>query len=863
MERSVSQPVAAEGGTSITFPLRLHLSRPLGREGTIDLRLSLVSFQLDSLPWHQAASTHMHKNSFPYSGSEILHGMGGLLLTSLVLPSANIQKHLVKPGIAAHAALFASAIHKRSQGKESEESSEKASSSSIPMQALSSITGLFLRVSGASVALSGLTSLFSILLPSASQLVAASMALTTILLQVINYARPSSHSSHLHFTLIQERQLVSDLRSLSHRTSSRRANRLRRQSGYKGNDQGKLESISWQQHHKRSGLKVAKLLGSLPSGKSPPFEPILNFLSLLSFSIPGRLESGGDFIKAGISISFPTFFRATDEQGPKPLNPLTMPGATELQSSSSSTTSSSFPHSESWSSYSIQNHLPFHQAATALGLPLYGCLDHSSTLDSPTDQMKYILGLLSLLIRALYLMACFAPFAFIGVPLSLLSLYISSPDQDRQSYVTALRCVAWRLLLFGCRMTGAATIKWAQWSATRGDLFDDDFCRIMSTLHSSAPTHTFAHTKRTVEAALHCPLDEAFLTFDPHPLASASIAQVHRATRCVNRCTDGLQQDVVEEVIVKVRHPNVAEHIRKDFEIFKMMASLVSGLKIFKGLPIKESISMFSSTMTAQTDFRVEAAHLERFFVNFQGVKEYARGGHSSEHGGVSHITTPRPLWASEAVLIESFERGESVSKYMGVRGPFNSEIVSLGVSCYLSMLLRDRFVHQDLHPGNIMARTPGGSAEGKHTELVLLDFGLAEELNEEVQHRFVALLSSICSGDGGVAAEILLSWTSHEDQGCPDPECFKRDMMSLFEVECDRGPQSPGVDLDRVMKSILKLLRKHEVTIDSCYAALCISICVIIGFATSLDPAVNVIDAATSCILAWRLTGKVMGTLC
>jgi aarF domain-containing kinase len=451
-----------------------------------------------------------------------------------------------------------------------------------------------------------------------------------------------------------------------------------------------------------------------------------------------------------------------------------------------------------------------------------------------------IFWIFALFIRGLYLMACFSPFMIFGLPLVLISLWISSLQVERQEVVSAFRRFAWRLLLFGCRSTGCATIKWAQWAATRGDLFDPDFCRIMSSLHEAAPTHTFAHTVRTVEAALQRPLNEAFMTFDPVPLASASIAQVHRATW---RVSDGSQQDRTEEVIVKVRHPNVAEHIKMDFEIFKLLASFIAGLKVFKGLPIKESIAMFSSTMTAQTDFRVEAAHLERFYLNFSN----------------SSITTPKPLWASEAVLIETFEQGQSVAKFMGKPGRFNAEIVSLGVDCYLSMLLRDRFVHQDLHPGNIMARTP--TCEGEHTELILLDFGLAEELTVQVQHQFVAFLSSICSGDGNAATDVLLSWTSLE-QECPDPEALRRDMIALFEVECDRGPSSQGVDLDKVMKSILKLARKHEVTIDSSYAALVISVCVIVGFATSLDPQVNVIDAATSCILAWRLTGKIMGKL-
>ncbi len=63
-------------------------------------------------------------------------------------------------------------------------------------------------------------------------------------------------------------------------------------------------------------------------------------------------------------------------------------------------------------------------------------------------------------------------------------------------------------------------------------------------------------------------------------------------------------------------------------------------------------------------------------------------------------------------------------------------------------------------------------------------------------------------------------------------------------------------------MKMVLSLASKLEVTIDSSYAALAIGVCVLVGFATSLDPTVNLMDAATPCLLAYALTGRVVGRL-
>lgn len=62
--------------------------------------------------------------------------------------------------------------------------------------------------------------------------------------------------------------------------------------------------------------------------------------------------------------------------------------------------------------------------------------------------------------------------------------------------------------------------------------------------------------------------------------------------------------------------------------------------------------------------------------------------------------------------------------------------------------------------------------------------------------------------------------------------------------------------------QEVLRLARKHHVTIDSSYASLVIAVCVIVGFATSLDPRVNLVDAAVPALLAYGLTGRVTGRL-
>ena len=136
---------------------------------------------------------------------------------------------------------------------------------------------------------------------------------------------------------------------------------------------------------------------------------------------------------------------------------------------------------------------------------------------------------------------------------------------------------------------------------------------------------------------------------------------------------------------------------------------------------------------------------------------------------------------------------------------------------------------------------------------------GLAEELSPRVRYLFLSFLHHLLAGRGREAAALLLQWSERQD--CPRPSAFTADMVRLTAELCDLSSPA-GIDLDAVMKSVLALARQHEVAIDSCFASLVVGLCVIVGFGASLDPSVNLCDAAIPCLLAHQLTGRVMGRL-
>jgi len=400
----------------------------------------------------------------------------------------------------------------------------------------------------------------------------------------------------------------------------------------------------------------------------------------------------------------------------------------------------------------------------------------------------------------------------------------------------------YKLVTWTLARGGAAWIKWAQWASTRPDILPEALCAQLATLQTQAPAHSFAYTRREVERAFEQPLETVFARFDPEPVASGSIAQVHFA-----RLGD-------KDVAVKVRHPNVAERLSIDFRIMKRAAELVALVPGLGWLNLKQSVEAFSHTMTGQTWLDIEANHLALFNLNF---KDW------------SDVRFPQPLMATESVLVETFEQGRLVSDFTGLvseprqggailRLPEDVAhfVVTRGEDLYLKMLLTDGLMHADLHPGNILVEYDPKTG-AKDARITLVDAGMVASLKIAEQRNFVGLLVSMGRGDGKAAAQHVLSFSN--DQTCVDPVTIAAfsDAMGKFFAEHCRG-YGTGIELAGVLRGVLGLVREYSVRIDVNYATLIMNALCLDGLAKALLPDYNVMDAAAPLLRAYGRWGVV-----
>jgi len=153
-----------------------------------------------------------------------------------------------------------------------------------------------------------------------------------------------------------------------------------------------------------------------------------------------------------------------------------------------------------------------------------------------------------------------------------------------------------------------------------------------------------------------------FLSFDTAPVASGSIAQVHRATLnpdflaqqqyAVNGIPLPTETAAPRVVAVKVRHPRVDTIITRDFAILRVVADLAGMLPGIKWMRLDESVRQFREPLFEQVDLSREAHNLRIFNHNFAKWRR---------------VSFPKPIepLVAPSVLVESFEEGVSISTFM------------------------------------------------------------------------------------------------------------------------------------------------------------------------------------------------------
>lgn len=298
---------------------------------------------------------------------------------------------------------------------------------------------------------------------------------------------------------------------------------------------------------------------------------------------------------------------------------------------------------------------------------------------------------------------------------SAIKAQLSRRSEEQTAMATAAIKNARQIVDVMGQMKGAA-MKVGQLLSADPDLVAPEFADHLAKLQSQSPPMEFTTVQRQIERALDRPLPDVFRYFDPQPLGSASIGQVHRATLFDGR-----------DVAVKVQYPGVVASLDADLK------NLASVLKLGRVFMTKERADGFvqeaRDAILSEADYRAEGEQLARFrelFAGREGVRVPAPVlEHTRETVLVMELVEGRKLDDALADIADPEERDRLVARF---------------VETFVFMFHDLQLLHADPHPGNFMLDTRGN--------VVFLDFGCVRSFDPALTDGVLQLLIAYWEGD-------------------------------------------------------------------------------------------------------------------
>ncbi|CAI9403617.1 ABC1 kinase family protein [Nocardioides sp. T2.26MG-1] len=305
---------------------------------------------------------------------------------------------------------------------------------------------------------------------------------------------------------------------------------------------------------------------------------------------------------------------------------------------------------------------------------------------------------------------------------------------------------------------GPTFIKLGQLLSTRFDLLPPAYTTALARLQDDAEPEDFDAIREVVETELGGTVHDLFGSFDPEPLAAASLGQVHRATLRNGR-----------EVVVKVQRPGIRDQAREDMETLARLAGLADRhTDAGRRFGFEQLLAEFRRSLAGELDYRREARNLRRFR---ELTSDY------------DLLVVPAPVEELSTSRVLTMDRidGRKVTEVgpLGLIDLDTRPMVEQLFGCYLDAMLRHGFLHADPHPGNMLITDDG--------RLALLDLGMVTTVAPRLRDQVIKLLISLGDGDGDEAAAVLAG-LGHPLQDF-DAAAFRADVGQLVSEATTSGP--------------------------------------------------------------------------
>lgn len=371
---------------------------------------------------------------------------------------------------------------------------------------------------------------------------------------------------------------------------------------------------------------------------------------------------------------------------------------------------------------------------------------------------------------------------------------------------------------------GPIFVKFGQVLSTRRDLLPADYADELARLQDRVPPFDGRDARRVIERSFGRPLDALYVDFDDVPVASASVAQVHRAWL---RTPSGGRG---REVAVKVIRPGIQPVIEQDLALLGTLARLVeSAFADGRRLRPREVVAEFDKYLHDELDMMHEAANASQLRRNFQGS---------------DMLVVPEVFYDYTArdVLTLEWMRGTPIGRIDQLRadGVDLKRLSRYGVEIFFTQVFRHGFFHADMHPGNIFVAEDG--------RYIALDFGIVGSLTDVDKHYLAVNFLAFFNRDYHRVA------TAHIESGWVPADTRAEELEAAVRTVCEPFFEKPlsQISFGLVLLRLFETSRRFHVEIQPQLVLLQKTLLNIEGLGRQLDPELDLWDTAKPFLTRW-----------
>jgi ubiquinone biosynthesis protein len=360
---------------------------------------------------------------------------------------------------------------------------------------------------------------------------------------------------------------------------------------------------------------------------------------------------------------------------------------------------------------------------------------------------------------------------------------------------------------------GPTYVKFGQILSTRQDMLPPGLITELKKLQDQVAPLPYREIRKVLDSA--CPDHEkCFASIDETPLASASLAQVHRAT-----LNDGTP------VALKVQRPGIQEIIETDIVILQSFAERVDRYypqyRVYNPQAI---VADFADQIRKELDFIRDGRNADRLRFNMEDLEK---------------VRVPKIYWeySTRQLLVMEYIEGVRVDHVDEIRkfGVDPKDIADRGFRAYMQQIFEDGFFHGDPHPGNLLV-SPDGT-------LNFLDFGIVGVIYPQRRNAFVELLYAMIDQDPDLMIDAL------EHLGIiiaeKDRDQFREEIYAAM-LDAEGGTISQ-YSFKGMSDGLTETLRKYQIAMPQNLMLMLKVLIMVLDDGVTLDPGFNFMEKAGS----------------